>query len=694
MYKILLADDEEALRFLISETLDSEGFEVAEARDGAEAIERLAQEQYALLILDYMMPAKTGIEVTQWLRNSDSINRDIPIILLTARTMEQDKRIAEQAGVTTYIVKPFPPSQLAEVASQLIARDNVLAAEEQLSVSTDTQTNVLNELAQREHVQYMTSLQEQLDQLAALVKQPDGIQDVFSELYQIAHKLKGSAPMFGFNRIGELADQLQSLCHRVVAGTSASSDLSAEYEQAGLLVRKLQLERDVHSNEGIRPDDHASLPMAQSRGILNAAECRLLVVDDDEQLRKYIVARLQIEGYIVDEAAYVNQAQQLLRTHKYDLCLLDLMMLPRSGYELFAYMKDDASLKWMPLIVLSGIDDIHDKIRCFHLGADDYVTKPFHYEELSVRIYSILLRSRTFDQLAFRDPLTGAFNRRYVDLQIEAEITRVQRYPEPLSIAMIDIDRFKSINDTYGHSVGDIVLQGLTHTLQRFLRSSDIIARYGGEEFIILFPNTAADTAAEKVENILAYLRQNPVATYDGRDYAITFSSGVAQWADNLTKGRWIELADNSLYEAKQQGRNQVKINNCHHMHAGAQQTETIVIAEQDPMFRAMLASRLIQLGYEAIETSSGSEAFAMLQAASVRLGIVGSELADMSGLDLLERLHGVPDDVKPLILLTLDRKQGADIERGLALGIDDYLVKPISMLELEIRIANLLSSR
>src|SRR5690606_29897441 len=112
MYKILLADDEEALRFLISETLDSEGFEVAEARDGAEAIERLAQEQYALLILDYMMPAKTGIEVTQWLRNSDSINRDIPIILLTARTMEQDKRIAEQAGVTTYIVKPFPPSQL------------------------------------------------------------------------------------------------------------------------------------------------------------------------------------------------------------------------------------------------------------------------------------------------------------------------------------------------------------------------------------------------------------------------------------------------------------------------------------------------------------------------------------------------------------------------------------------------------
>jgi CheY-like chemotaxis protein len=118
--KILLADDEMALRFLISETLSDEGYEITELEDGQQAMDHLETNAYDLIILDYMMPERTGVEVCEWLRNSDNVNRELPVILLTAKALEKDREKAKAAGVTTYIVKPFSPLQLVEIVKQLI----------------------------------------------------------------------------------------------------------------------------------------------------------------------------------------------------------------------------------------------------------------------------------------------------------------------------------------------------------------------------------------------------------------------------------------------------------------------------------------------------------------------------------------------------------------------------------------------
>jgi CheY-like chemotaxis protein len=118
--KILLADDELALRFLISEILMDEGYDVTEASDGQEAINSLQENEYDLIILDYMMPAKTGIEVCDWLRNSNTINQHKPVILLTAKALDKDKEQAMAAGVTTYYLKPFSPLQLISTIKQMI----------------------------------------------------------------------------------------------------------------------------------------------------------------------------------------------------------------------------------------------------------------------------------------------------------------------------------------------------------------------------------------------------------------------------------------------------------------------------------------------------------------------------------------------------------------------------------------------
>ncbi|GFZ82411.1 hypothetical protein GCM10008018_30410 [Paenibacillus marchantiophytorum] len=120
VYKILLADDEFALRFLLTETLSDEGYAITEVEDGQQAIEQLEKETFDLIILDYMMPERTGVEVCEWLRQSDNVNHQLPVILLTAKALDKDKEKAKAAGVTTYIVKPFSPIQLLDTVGQLL----------------------------------------------------------------------------------------------------------------------------------------------------------------------------------------------------------------------------------------------------------------------------------------------------------------------------------------------------------------------------------------------------------------------------------------------------------------------------------------------------------------------------------------------------------------------------------------------
>jgi CheY-like chemotaxis protein len=119
-YNILLADDELALRFLLTETLADEGYDITEAEDGQEALDYIKSNKYDLIILDYMMPELTGVEVCEWLRNNANPNQQSPVILLTAKALEKDRERARAAGVSTYIVKPFSPLKLVDTVQQLI----------------------------------------------------------------------------------------------------------------------------------------------------------------------------------------------------------------------------------------------------------------------------------------------------------------------------------------------------------------------------------------------------------------------------------------------------------------------------------------------------------------------------------------------------------------------------------------------
>ena len=197
------------------------------------------------------------------------------------------------------------------------------------------------------------------------------------------------------------------------------------------------------------------------------------------------------------------------------------------------------------------------------LGAVDYITKPFNLTELRVRVRSALKLHRLVQMLAQRaqiDGLTGLWNRAYFDRRWAEEVAKAGRHKHALSLAMLDIDHFKTINDTYGHPAGDVVLQGVARLIQRECRQEDVACRFGGEEFVLIMPGTGPADASNLCDRIRVSLQGTVWPRIPER--TVTSSIGLAGSTvpGTLTPQSWLEHADRALYTAKQGGRNRLEV--------------------------------------------------------------------------------------------------------------------------------------
>lgn len=541
---------------------------------------------------------------------------------------------------------------------------------------------------------YVQDLGKQIEELELCLRELNQEFDpeLASQVYRIAHKMKGSAPIFGFERAGRIAETFLLL---YTWALEENGDVPASCEtlmhQSREHLLQLKMEQEVCAKE-IEVDE---LDLQTVQAPL-AMQGRLLLIDDDDLLRSYLVKQLELAGYRIDDAADVETAKAKLRENAYDVIMLDLMMYPQSGYELFDFLKEDPTLKWIPLVVLSGRDDLDDKVRCLRLGADDYVTKPFQYEELEARIYSLLKRSKQFEQMAFRDALTGVYNRRYFDHHLQMVLQWAQHDEKPISLAFLDIDRFKSINDRFGHQVGDMVLQGLGHLLQQSLRTTDLLARYGGEELVILFQDTTAEQAAHVMQRILEKVRVQPLVRAEGQGTCITFSAGVAQWQPGLTEKRWVALADDAMYRAKQAGRDRVLVAGEEALELPSGEGPTvprrrILIADDDVIITSILQSKLSDLPVDIEVVNDGEAAREHLQRGLFDLLILDGVMPKLDGFSLLKSMRPELHQQGVKVLMLSAQKREEDIVRGLTLGADDYMSKPFSLMELEIRVKRML---
>jgi two-component system, cell cycle response regulator len=291
----------------------------------------------------------------------------------------------------------------------------------------------------------------------------------------------------------------------------------------------------------------------------------VLIIDDSPEVHRLLRARLRHEEISLVSAYSGAEGVSTAAAKIPALVLLDLDMADMDGFEVLRRLKEQSCTLEIPVIVLSGLHGAQDKVSAFDLGAVDYITKPFNLTELRVRVRSALRLHRLVQMLAQRahiDGLTGLWNRAHFDKRWSDEVAECTRHGRALSLAMMDVDHFKAVNDIFGHPAGDAVLQGLAKVFERECRREDIACRYGGEEFAMIMPETGPDDAARVCERIRLALRETVWARHPDRRISLSIGIAGAMRGGSVAAEKWLEVADRALYSAKQAGRDAMMVAN------------------------------------------------------------------------------------------------------------------------------------
>jgi diguanylate cyclase (GGDEF)-like protein len=314
---------------------------------------------------------------------------------------------------------------------------------------------------------------------------------------------------------------------------------------------------------------NASSPASSSA----PAAWRILLVDDEATQRLIMARLLKRAGYEVEMASNGREALAKLEEGDFPLMITDWEMPEMDGISLCRALRSKEQ-GYTYIILLTSRDAIEHLVTGLQSGADDYLIKPVIEPELIARLNtgrrivtlerSLRAANEENRRLSITDPLTGAYNRRYLMEQLPREIDRASRYSRRLSAIMCDVDHFKKINDTHGHLTGDEVLRWFVTTLRSHLRKSDWIARYGGEEFVIVLPETNAMNAAKCAELLRQHVSGAAFKLQD-LEFPVSASFGVSGWKDETPKGAsfdaLIAQCDAGVYASKAAGRNRVTSN-------------------------------------------------------------------------------------------------------------------------------------
>ena len=284
---------------------------------------------------------------------------------------------------------------------------------------------------------------------------------------------------------------------------------------------------------------------------------RVLVVEDSRVAVALIQRTLAEHG--IDSRAIRDPGTLLddLKSYRPDLILMDMHMPRFNGVEATRVLRQMSAYRSLPIVYLSGESDTGMQVEALRLGGDQFLTKPFNPVLLAAVVKTKIERFRETQRSTLVDGLTGLLNHTAAKSQLKSMVAKGNQYGA-LTVAMIDIDLFKSVNDTYGHPVGDQVIRGLAWLLKGRLRSSDLIGRYGGEEFLIALPDITPKQAASVIDRIRKDFSLLPHAHPAGALFA-TFSAGIASFPDYENAQSLTEAADNALLQAKRLGRNRVE---------------------------------------------------------------------------------------------------------------------------------------
>ncbi|MBS0236254.1 MAG: PleD family two-component system response regulator [Proteobacteria bacterium] len=361
-----------------------------------------------------------------------------------------------------------------------------------------------------------------------------------------------------------------------VRGLEAGADdfVSKPVDEQGLIARiKSLLRLKFMMDELILRDKTAvqfgiaeQPTMDVSRSVDGAS---VLLIEDDMALSKKIHDVLQSKGIKVEDCANPNTAIEQAEQHDYSVIIVNSQVMGTDGLRICSHLKSHEALRNVPILLTVDADNKGIIMRGLEIGVNDYITTPIEVNELVARVSTQIRRRRYQDILRHQytqsismsviDQLTGLYNRRYLDIHLDALVRRAHEMNRNLSLMILDLDHFKEVNDTYGHQSGDAILKELGQRVMGSVRVTDLCARYGGEEFVVLMSDTDESTAmtiAERMRHAIAD-RPMPIVVPPGQ-ITKTGSIGVAGLREGESAAALLGRADNLLYYAKDGGRNRV----------------------------------------------------------------------------------------------------------------------------------------
>lgn len=284
---------------------------------------------------------------------------------------------------------------------------------------------------------------------------------------------------------------------------------------------------------------------------------QVMIVEDSVTQGTYYSSLLRKAGMVTTVVRDPLRLLDVLHEKAVDLILMDMYMPGCDGQELAKVVRQFPRYASIPIVYLSGETEIKRQLDALSRGGDDFLTKPIDPGHLIRSVAIRAERARTLRTFMLTDALTGLLNHTRIKEQLQSEVARHARCGGKLAFAMLDIDHFKSVNDTYGHSVGDRVIKTLARVLQQRLRATDYVGRYGGEEFAVIMVDANVDEAVEILDQVRASFESIRQFTQDG-GFRVTLSGGVAGVPPHSDAATVTHAADQALYAAKHAGRNRI----------------------------------------------------------------------------------------------------------------------------------------
>ena len=525
--QVLVVEDNRANQKVTEGMLERLGCFVEVVSSGKEALEAVARRRYDLVLMDCQMPLMDGFEATRRIRSLETLGSHLPIIAMTAHVQEENSDECIAAGMDDYLAKPLKLRALRYKLAQWIdakeftpetspetgdAASSVGAAETGEPLDQGTLGELRDSLgdAVGQVIEfYLEDTPGLLGELENAVKQDDG-----ETLAQRAHNIKGSSRNVGAHRLANLCKAMED-CGRsgITRGTEQLlGSLAGEFERV-----RAALQHEI------------KVPRLRERSA-DKLDARILVVDDDRGMRVALRNVLEQSGYRIQEAANGEKALALCDRRIPDLVLMDAMMPVMDGFEACTRIRELPGAAQLPILIVTALDDEDSIERAFASGATDYIPKPVHFSVLRRRVGRLLEAGRAerhVHHLAYHDALTGLPNRAFVTERLGELLAKSRPEREMVAVLFLDLDRFKLVNDTLGHDVGDMLLQAVSERIKGGMRSGDLVARLGGDEFVVVLDGIRSPDVAAGVAEKIWHVLSEPFV-FMGQEMYVTTSIGIS----------------------------------------------------------------------------------------------------------------------------------------------------------------------